>query len=52
MPFEPRLPGAADRGRTDGVLGKKYRKALDRLIENLTRREVSLAEAATEVPGQ
>ena len=52
VPFEPRLPGAADRGRTDGVLGKKYRKALDRLIENLTRREVSLAEAATEVPGQ
>ena len=51
VPFEPRLPGAADRGRTDGVLGKKYRKALNLLIERVTKRDVSLADAATEVRG-
>ena len=43
IPFEPKLPGAANRGRLDGSLGRKYRKALDSLVEGITRPGVSLA---------
>lgn len=46
IPFEPKLPGATNHGRPDGSLGSKYRKALDRLVEGLTRPAVSLAAAA------
>ena len=46
IPFEPKLPGAANRGTPDGSLGRSYRKALDRLVESLTRPTVSLAAAA------
>lgn len=52
LPFEPRLPGATNRGRPDESLGRKYRKALDRLVESLTRRTVSLAEDSAEDPAQ
>lgn len=50
IPFEPRLPGATNHGRPDESLGKKYRKALDQLVENLTRPAVSLAAAAPADP--
>ena len=46
IPFEPKLPGATNRGRPDGSLGRGYRKALDSLVESLTRPAVSLAGAA------
>ncbi len=46
LPFEPKLPAATNRGSPDESLGKKYRKALGRLVESLTRPAVSLAEAA------
>ena len=46
LPFEAKLPGASNRGRPDGSLGRKYRKALDGLVESLTRPTVSLAAAA------
>ncbi|MDE0034219.1 MAG: hypothetical protein OXU75_13970 [Deltaproteobacteria bacterium] len=46
IPFEPKLPAATDRGSPHESLGKKYRAALDRLIEKLTRRTISLAEDA------
>ena len=48
IPFEPKLPGATNRGRPDGSLGRKYRKALDSLVEGLTRPAVSLAAAAAD----
>ena len=46
IPFEPKLPGATNRGRPHGSLGRKYRRALDSLVEGLTRPAVSLAAAA------
>ena len=46
LPFEPKLPGAANRGSPDESLGKKYRKALGQLVESLVRPASSLAEAA------
>ena len=46
IPFESTLPGATNRGRPDGSLGRQYRKALDGLVQGLTRPAVSLAEAA------
>lgn len=49
IPFEPKLPAAANRGRLDGSLGRKYRKALDGLVEGLTRPAVSLAAAAADL---
>ena len=48
IPFEPKLPGATNRGKPDGSLGRGYRKALERLVESLTRPTVSLAAAGTE----
>ena len=44
IPFEPSLPTATNHGWPDRLLGKKYRKALDRLLSGLTRHSVSLAE--------
>jgi len=52
LPFEPKLPGATNRGTLDESLGRKYRKALDRLVESLARPAVSLAEAAALDPAQ
>ena len=48
IPFEPKLPDATNRGKPDGSLGRGYRKALDRLVESLTRPTVSLAAAGTD----
>ncbi|MCY4440201.1 MAG: hypothetical protein OXE53_08335 [Deltaproteobacteria bacterium] len=48
IPFEPKLPAATNRGRPDESLGKKYRQALDRLVESLARPAVSLAAAAAD----
>ena len=50
LPFEPTLPGATNRGKPDGSLGKSYRKALDRLVGSLTRPTVSLAAASGAEP--
>ncbi len=46
LPFEPKLPGATDRGKPDESLGKKFRKGLDLLVQRLTRPAVSLAEVS------
>ena len=48
IPFEPKLPAATNRGKPDESLGKKYRQALDRLVESLARPAVSLAAAAAD----
>ncbi len=48
LPFEPRLPAAADRGKPGESLGKKFRKGLDHLVERLARPVVSLAEVPFE----
>ncbi len=48
IPFEPKLPAATNRGRLDESLGKKYRGALGRLVDNLTRPTVSLAAAGAD----
>ncbi len=48
IPFEPKLPGATNRGRPAESLGKKYRKAVARLVEGLTRPAVSLAAASAD----
>ena len=48
IPFEPKLPAATNRGRPDESLGKKYRRALGRLVDNLTRPTVSLAAAGAD----
>ncbi len=45
IPFEAKLPAATDRGNPYDSLGKAYRAALDKLIERLTRRTISLADA-------
>lgn len=45
IPFEPKLPAATNRGKPGESLGKKFRWALDRLVDNLTRPTVSLAGA-------
>ncbi len=47
IPFEPKLPAATNRGKPGESLGKKYRKALDRLVDSLTRPTVSLAVAGS-----
>ncbi len=44
IPFEAKLPAATDRGDPSESLGKQYRAALDKLIDKLTRRTISLAE--------
>lgn len=51
IPFEPRLPSATNRGTPDQSLGRKYRKALDGLIERLTKPAVSLAAGDRREPG-
>ena len=43
IPFEPKLPAATNRGKPGESLGKKYRRALDHLVDSLTRPTVSLA---------
>lgn len=47
IPFEAKLPAATNRGNPYGSLGKGTRAAVDRLVDKLTRRAISLAE----VPG-
>ena len=44
IPFEAKLPAATNRGNPSEFLGKQYRAVLDRLIDKLTRRTISLAE--------
>ena len=51
IPFEPKLPGATNRGTPDGSLGRSYRKALDRLVESLTRPTVSAGCRLRRGPG-
>ncbi len=46
IPFEAKLPSATDRGSPYESLGKEYRTALDKLIDKLTRRTISLADAS------
>lgn len=46
IPFEPKLPGATNRGSPGEALGRGYRKALDRLVAQLTTPAVSLAALA------
>ena len=47
IPFEARLPAATDRGTPYDSLGKQYRAGLDRLMDKLTRRTISLADTSS-----